>query len=277
MQLGHGIYQKRIRATMTSQTSSLGVDIASDKKLTNRLLQATGIPVPRSEVVRSEDEAATAAASIGYPVAMKPVDGNHGRGVMLNLGDDASVRGGYATARAESRNGGVVVETFLRGNDYRCLVIGGELRAVAQRVPAHVEGDGEHTIAELIEATNADPRRGIGHEKVLTRIKVDAESTAYLGEQGFALTDIPPRGQRVYLKRTGNMSTGGISIDRTEEIHPENAEIAELAARVVGLDIAGIDFLCPDISQPVSEVGGGIEDDVAARPVSSVTQVPMIS
>ena len=264
VQLGHGIYQKRIRATMTSQTSSLGVDIASDKKLTNRLLQATGIPVPRSEVVRSEDEAATAAAGIGYPVAMKPIDGNHGRGVMLNLADEASVRSGYAAARAESRNGGVVVESFLKGNDYRCLVVGGELRAVAQRVPAHVEGDGEHTVGELIEATNADPRRGIGHEKVLTRIKVDAESTSYLGEQGFAMSDIPPRGQRVYLKRTGNMSTGGISIDRTEEIHPENAEIAELAARVVGLDIAGIDFLCPDISQPVSEVGGGIVEVNAA-------------
>jgi len=264
VQLGHGIYQKRIRATMTSQTSSLGVDIASDKKLTNRLLQATGIPVPRAEVVRSEDEAATVAASIGYPVAMKPVDGNHGRGVMLNLADEASVRAGYATSRGESRNGGVVVETFLRGNDYRCLVIGGELRAVAQRVPAHVECDGKRTVVELIEATNADPRRGIGHEKVLTRIKVDAESTAYLREQGFAMTDIPPSGQRVYLKHTGNMSTGGISIDRTDEIHPENAEIAELAARVVGLDIAGIDFLCPDISRPVSEVGGGIVEVNAA-------------
>jgi cyanophycin synthetase len=264
VQLGHGIYQKRIRATMTSQTSSLGVDIASDKKLTNRLLQATGIPVPRSEVVRTEDEAATAAATIGYPVAMKPVDGNHGRGVMLNLGDEAAVRAGYAAARAESRNGGVVVETFLKGNDYRCLVIGGELRAVAQRVPAHIEGDGKRTVAELVEATNADPRRGIGHEKVLTRIKVDAESTAYLTEQGFGMDDVPPRGQRVYLKHTGNMSTGGISIDRTEEIHPENAEIAELAARVVGLDIAGIDFLSPDISQPVSEVGGGIVEVNAA-------------
>jgi cyanophycin synthetase len=264
VQLGHGVYQKRIRATMTSQTSSLGVDIASDKKLTNRLLQATGIPVPRSEIVRNEDEAATAAATIGYPVAIKPVDGNHGRGVMLNLADEASVRAGYKAARAESRSGGVLVETFLRGNDYRCLVIGGDLRAVAQRVPAHVEGDGKHTVAELVEVTNADPRRGIGHEKVLTRIKIDDESTAYLTEQGLAMTDVPPRGQRVFLKHTGNMSTGGISIDRTEEIHPENAEIAELAARVVGLDIAGIDFLCPDISQPVSEVGGGIVEVNAA-------------
>jgi cyanophycin synthetase len=264
VQLGHGIHQKRIRATMTSLTSSLGVDIASDKKLTNKLLGGTGVPVPRAEIVRTEEEAAAAAANIGYPVAVKPLDGNHGRGVMLNLGDDASVRSGFAVARAQSRNGGVVVESFLAGNDYRCLVIGGVLRAVAQRVPAHVVGDGEHSLARLVELTNADPRRGIGHEKVLTRIKVDEESITYAREQGFELSDVPPRGVRVFLKRTGNMSTGGISIDRTEEIHPDNAEIAELAARVVGLDIAGIDFICPDISVPVRETGGGIVEVNAA-------------
>jgi cyanophycin synthetase len=264
VQLGHGIHQQRIRATMTSKTGSLGVDIASDKKLTNRLLAATGVPVPRSEVVRSEDQAAVAAARIGFPVAMKPLDGNHGRGVMLNLADETAVRDAYAVARGQSRTGIVVVETYLTGNDYRCLVIGGVLRAVAQRVPAHVEGDGRHTIAQLVELTNADPRRGIGHEKVLTRIKVDDESISYAREQGFELTDAPPRGQRVYLKRTGNMSTGGISIDRTEEAHPDNVEIAELAAQVVGLDIAGIDLVCPDISQPVRETGGGIVEVNAA-------------
>jgi cyanophycin synthetase len=264
VQLGHGIHQRRIRATMTSQTSSLGVDIASDKKLTNKLLAGTGVPVPRSEVVRDEDEAAAAAESVGFPVAVKPLDGNHGRGVILNLDDVGSVRAGYAMARAQSRGGGVVVESYLTGNDYRCLVIGGVLHAVAQRVPAHVEGDGEHALAELVEITNADPRRGIGHEKVLTRIKVDEESITYAREQGFEMTDVPPRGHRVYLKRTGNMSTGGISIDRTEEIHPDNAEIAEQAARVVGLDIAGIDFICPDIGVPVRETGGGIVEVNAA-------------
>jgi cyanophycin synthetase len=264
VQLGHGIHQKRIRATMTSQTSSLGVDIASDKKLTNKLLAGTGVPVPRAEIVRSEDEAAAAAVSIGFPVAVKPLDGNHGRGVMLNLSDEASVRSGYANARRESRNGGVVVESYLAGNDYRCLVIGSILRAVAQRVPAHVVGDGEHPLSALVELTNVDPRRGIGHEKVLTRIKVDEESIVYAREQGFEMTDVPPRGVRVFLKRTGNMSTGGISIDRTDEIHPDNAEIAELAARVVGLDIAGIDFVCPDISVPVRETGGGIVEVNAA-------------
>ena len=258
VQLGHGIHQKRIRATMTSHTSSLGVDIAQDKKLTNRLLAATGVPVPRAEVVRNVDDAVIAASRVRYPVAIKPADGNHGRGVMLNLADEASVREAYPAARAESRAGGVIVESYLTGNDYRCLVIGGVLRAVAQRVPAHVDGDGKHTVAELVDITNADPRRGIGHEKVLTRIAVDEESTTYAAEQGHALDSVPRRGTRVYLKRTGNMSTGGISIDRTEEIHPENAEIAEQAAKVIGLDIAGIDFVCPDISVPVRETGGGI-------------------
>ncbi|MDP9250868.1 MAG: cyanophycin synthetase, partial [Chloroflexota bacterium] len=264
VQLGHGVHQKRIRATITSQTSSLGVDIASDKKLTNQLLAGTGVPVPRAEVVRSADEAVVAASRIGYPVAVKPVDGNHGRGVILNLADEATVRTGYDVARGESRQGGVVVESFLIGNDYRCLVVGGILRAVAQRIPAHVEGDGTHTLSELVDLTNADPRRGIGHEKVLTRIGIDSESLSYAREQGFEMTDPVPDGQRVFLKRTGNMSTGGISIDRTEEIHPENAEIAELAAKVVGLDIAGIDFICPDISLPVRQTGGGIVEVNAA-------------
>jgi cyanophycin synthetase len=264
VQLGHGVHQKRIRATMTSQTGSLGVDIAGDKKLTNRLLAATGVPVPRSEMVRSADAAAAAAKRIGFPVAMKPLDGNHGRGVMLNLTDEAVVRAAYPVARAETRSGVVVVESFLTGNDYRLLVIGGELRAVAQRVPAHVDGDGKRSVQALVDRTNLDPRRGIGHEKVLTRIKVDEESIAYAREQGFELSDAPPRGQRVYLKRTGNMSTGGISIDRTEEIHPDNAEMAELAARVVGLDIAGIDLICPDVSLPIRETGGGIVEVNAA-------------
>jgi cyanophycin synthetase len=264
VQLGHGIHQQRIRATMTSKTASLGVDIASDKKLTNKLLAATGVPVPRSDVVRSEDAAVATARRIGFPVAVKPLDGNHGRGVMLNLADDDAVRAGYRVAREQSRGGAVVVETYLTGNDYRCLVIGGVLRAVAQRVPAHVDGDGVNSLEQLVEITNADPRRGIGHEKVLTRIKVDEESIAYAREQGFEMGDVPPRAQRVYLKRTGNMSTGGISIDRTEEAHPDNVEIAELAARVVGLDIAGIDLVCPDVSLPVRETGGGIVEVNAA-------------
>ena len=151
------------------------------------------MPVPRAEIVRNAEAAVAAATRIGFPVAMKPLDGNHGRGVMLNLADEESVRVAYEVSRRESRGGTVVVETFLTGNDYRCLVIGGELRAVAQRVPAHVEGDGDHSLAELVEITNQDPRRGIGHEKVLTRIKVDDEAIAYAREQGFEMVDVPPR------------------------------------------------------------------------------------
>ncbi|MDQ3881209.1 MAG: Mur ligase family protein, partial [Chloroflexota bacterium] len=157
-----------------------------------------------------------------------------------------------------------VVESYLAGNDYRCLVIDGVLRAVAERVPAHVMGDGEHSVAELVEITNADPRRGIGHEKVLTRIRVDDASIELVREQGYEMDAVPVAGVVVRLKQTGNMSTGGISIDRTEEIHPENAEIAEQAARAVGLDIAGIDLICPDIGQPVRETGGGIVEVNAA-------------
>jgi cyanophycin synthetase len=264
VQLGQGRYQKRIRATMTSLTSALAVDIAGDKKLTTQLLGSAGLPVPRSEMVRSEDEAVKAARRIGFPVVTKPIDGNHGRGVSLDLRDDAAVRAGYRRARAEARRPVVVVESFVTGDDYRVLVVGGHMIAVAQRMPAHVVGDGEHTVAELVEITNADPRRGFGHEKVLTRIKVDDAAVELLRKQGYEPTDVPEKDAFVKLAATGNMSTGGISIDRTWEAHEENVEIAEEAARVIGLDVAGIDFLAPDIARPVRETGGAIVEVNAA-------------
>ena len=264
VQLGQGTYQQRIRATMTSKTGALAVDIAQDKKMTNRLLAAAGLPVPRSEVVRAEDEAVAAAKRIGFPVVAKPLDGNHGRGVALDLKTERAVRSGYKRAVKESRRGHVVLETYVAGNDYRVLVIGGRMVAIAERVPAHVLGDGEHTVAELVEITNRDPRRGIGHEKVLTRVKVDAEALDLLKKQRFGLDDVPPRDSFVKLADTGNMSTGGISIDRTWDAHEDNVEIAEEAARVIGLDVAGIDFIAPDISQPVRETGGAIVEVNAA-------------
>jgi cyanophycin synthetase len=264
VQLGQGKFQQRIRATMTSTTAAIGVDIASDKKLTTQLLGAAGLPVPRSEMVRTEAEAVQAARRVGFPVVTKPLDGNHGRGVVLDLRDDDAVRRGFARAKAEARRGVMIVESFVTGNDYRCLVVGGHLVAVAQRVPAHVTGDGKHTIRELVDITNQDPRRGIGHEKVLTRIKVDDEAERLVRSQGFGLDDVPPKDEFVKLVSTGNMSTGGISIDRTFEIHEDNAEIAEEAARVVGLDVAGIDFIAPDITQPVRETGGAIVEVNAA-------------
>jgi cyanophycin synthetase len=264
VQLGWGKYQQRVRATMTSKTSALSVDIAGDKKMTNGLLAAAGLPVPRSEVVRSEDEAVTAAMRIGYPVVTKPLDGNHGRGVCLDLGDEEAVRGGYRRALAQARRGIVVVESFVTGHDYRVLVVGGKMVAIAQRVPAHVMGDGRRSVRKLVELTNQDPRRGIGHEKVLTRITVDKTAVDLVRKQGFEMNDVPPKGRMVLLAATGNMSTGGISIDMTWEAHEDNVEIAEEAARVVGLDVAGIDFLAPDITKPVRETGGAIVEVNAA-------------
>jgi cyanophycin synthetase len=264
VQLGLGVHQQRIRATMTSQTSGIAVDIASDKSLTNRLLDSAGLPVPRSQLVTTEDDAVTAALRLGFPCVVKPLDGNHGRGVNLDLRSEEAVRKGFHSALAESRSGDLVVETYVSGNDYRCLVIGGKVAAIAERVPASVVADGEHTVRELVEIANQDPRRGIGHEKVLTRIKLDEAAEELVRAQGFGLDDRPPKDIRVKLALTGNMSTGGTSIDRTMEAHPDNIEIAETAAQVVGLDVAGIDFICPDIATPVRETGGAIVEVNAA-------------
>jgi cyanophycin synthetase len=258
VQLGHGKYQKRIWATVTSETSNISVDIAANKELTNRLLQEVGIPVPRGVVVRNADDAVRQAERIGYPVVIKPLDGNHGRGVCINLKNEEEVRKFYPVAESESRAGTVVVETYVVGKDYRILVVNNEVVSVAERVPAHVVGDGEHTVARLIEITNSDPRRGVGHEKILTRITVDSQTLETLQRQGIGLEDVPPAGQLVQLKQTGNMSTGGTSIDRTDDIHPDNVQIARQAAMVVGLDIAGIDFIASDISQSVRQSGGAI-------------------
>ncbi len=199
VQFGHGVHQQRIRATMTSQTSAIGVDVASDKSLTNRLLDSAGLPVPRADVVDTEEGAVTVARRLGFPCVVKPLDGNHGRGVHLDLRSDDAVRAAFHGALAQSRSGVVVVETYVAGNDYRCLVIGGRVAAIAERVPASVVGDGEHTVRELVDIANADPRRGIGHEKVLTRIKLDEAAEELVGAQGFGLDDVPPDGTRIKL------------------------------------------------------------------------------
>jgi len=258
VQLGQGVHAQRIRATMTSKTGALAVDIAGDKDLTTKLLASAGLPVPRQEAVRTAAGLVDAATRIGYPVVVKPLDGNHGRGVCLNLQNAAEVEKSFEIARAESRRGTVIVESFVTGRDYRCLIVGGRMAAIAERVPAHVIGDGEHTVRQLVEITNSDPRRGVGHEKVLTKIRIDAAAEEVVHGQGLGLDDVPPAADMVKLALTGNMSTGGISIDRTFEAHPDNIEIAEEAARMVGLDVAGIDFICPDIASPVRETGGAI-------------------
>lgn len=258
VQLGHGKYQQRIWATVTSETSNIAVDVASNKELTNRLMHEIGIPVPRSVVVRTADEAVSAASRLRYPVVIKPLDGNHGRGVFINLADEEEVREFFPSAKAETRDGRIIVETYLPGKDYRVLVVDSQIVAVAERVPAHVIGDGEHTVQELIDIENQDPRRGVGHEKILTRITVDSQTIEVLERDGRTLETVPAVDEFVQLKLTGNMSTGGTSIDRTDEIHPDNAEIARQAAMVVGLDIAGIDFITEDIAVSAREHAGGI-------------------
>lgn len=258
VQLGHGKYQKRIWATVTSETANIAVEVASNKELTNRLMHEIGIPVPRSVVVNSVDEAVRQAGRLRYPVVIKPLDGNHGRGVFINLTSEDDIREFYPSALAEARGRSIIVETYLPGRDYRILVVNNQVVAVAERVPAHVVGDGKHTVQQLIDITNADPRRGVGHEKILTRISVDGQTMEVLERDNRTLETVPAAGEFVQLKLTGNMSTGGTSIDRTDEIHPDNHEIARQAAMVVGLDIAGIDFITPDIALSARENGGGI-------------------
>ena len=258
VQLGHGKYQRRIWATVTSESGNIAVEVAKNKELTNRLLHEVGIPVPRGQTVSTLDEALRAARRIKFPVVLKPGDGNHGRGVCINLTSDDEIREFYPVAARESRSGQVIVESFITGKDYRILVVDNQVVAVAERVPAHVVGDGKHTVRELVDITNADPRRGVGHEKILTRITIDEQTYEVLERAGIGIDDVPEDGHFVQLKLTGNMSTGGTSIDRTDDIHPENIEISRQAAMVVGLDIAGIDFVAEDIAQSVRQVGGAI-------------------
>jgi cyanophycin synthetase len=262
VQLGWGKRQQRIRASITGRTSFIGVETASDKDLTKTLLSKAGVPVPQGAVVRSADDAVREAARLRGPVVVKPLDGNHGRGVTTDLTEPDAIRKAFAVAAEHSRR--VVVEQHFEGNDHRLLVVGGELVAVAERIPAHVVGDGESTIAELIEAVNRDPRRGEGHEQVLTKIKIDAQVRQLLEKNGMSLDSVPLAGQAVMLRGTANLSTGGTAVDRTDEIHPDNACIAIRAALSLGLDIAGIDFISPDISKSAREVGGGIVEVNAA-------------
>ena len=256
VQLGYGKYQQRIRASVTSHTSHIALQTAKDKSLTNRLLEDAGIPAPRGATVRTVEDAVAAAKKIGYPVVTKPLDGNHGRGVSLNLENEEQVRWGFEQS---ARHGmPVIVEKHLHGHDYRVLVINKKLVAAARRVPAHVVGDGKHSIAELIEIVNSDPRRGIGHEKVLTRITINAQAERLLASAGCSLETILPQGEVFYLSATANMSTGGTAVDCTDEMHPDNVEICVRAAQVIGLDVAGLDVISPDITRSLCETGGGI-------------------
>jgi cyanophycin synthetase len=256
VQLGHGKYQQRIQATVTGRTPHISVELASDKEETNKILAGLGLPVPKQELVQSESQAVRAARRIGFPVVTKPYNGNHGRGISIRLASDEEVAHGFQIAREHSRS--VVIESFLEGADHRLLVVNGELVAATRRTPGHVVGDGEHTVTQLIESVNQDPRRGVGHEKVLTRLELDAQAFKMLERAGLTADSVPAPGQVVYLRSTANLSTGGTATDVTDVIHPDNREMAERAVRAIGLDVGGVDFLSQDITESYRAIGGGI-------------------
>ncbi len=256
IQFGHGRFQQRIQATVTSRTPHIAVELASDKEETNRILANLGLPVPRQRLVQRADDAVAAAERIGYPVVVKPYNANHGRGISIHLGTPEQVRTAYEIAREHSRS--VIVESFITGDDHRMLVINGELVAVARRVPGHVVGDGVQTIEQLVEAVNQDPRRGIGHEKVLTRLVFDHQAESMMARKGYTKDSIPADGERVFLRSTGNLSTGGTATDMTDLVHPDNVEMAVRAVKAIGLDVGGVDFLTTDVTESYKEIGGAI-------------------
>ncbi|MEO6948731.1 MAG: cyanophycin synthetase [Ginsengibacter sp.] len=262
VQLGYGIHQKRIRATIASTTSSIAVDIAGDKEETKNLLIAAEIPVPSGRLISMEDTVDDAIASVGYPFVFKPLNGNHGRGATTNI----TSREQAVTALEGAREHGnyVICEKFITGFDFRILVINYKFVCAALRTPASVTGDGEHSIQWLIDTTNEDPRRGYGHEKVLTQIRIDGYTHKILDEKGYTLDTIPEKGEVVMVKPTANLSTGGTSTDVTDEIHPVNIFMAERIAQIIGLDICGIDVMACDLKTPLFENGGAVLEVNAA-------------
>jgi len=256
VQFGHGKYQRRIQATTTSDTSNIAVELASDKEETNSILRDLGLPVPKQRMVRSSRDAKRAAERIGFPVVLKPLAGNHGRGVSINLKTPEEVEVAFDKAREHGRN--VIVESFLEGHDHRILVVNGELVAASKRVPGHVVGNGKQTIEQLVDVVNEDPRRGVGHEKVLTRLELDHQAERLLTKLGYDRNTVPAEGETVYLRSTANLSTGGTAVDVTDTIHPDNREMAIRTIKAIGLDIGGVDFLTQDITESYRETGGGI-------------------
>lgn len=256
VQLGHGRFQQRIQATVTGKTSHIAVELASDKEETNKILGTLGLPVPRQELVQSETSAVRAARRIGYPVVTKPYNGNHGRGISIRLTSEEEVIEGFNKAREHSRS--VIVETFLEGDDHRLLVVNGELVAATRRTPGHVAGDGKHSIRQLVDIVNQDPRRGVGHEKVLTRIELDAQAEMMMARQEVNADSVPEPDRIIYLRSTANLSTGGTATDVTDIIHPDNRDMAVRAVRAIGLDVGGVDFLTTNIAESYKTIGGGI-------------------
>lgn len=262
VQLGYGVHQKRIQATVTSKTNMISVDIAGDKAATKRILGDMGVPVPKGFEIRDEDDLERTIERVGFPVVIKPLDGNHGKGATVGIVNLDDARTAFAKAKEYSR--WVIVEKQLIGNDFRALVVNNRLIAVAERIPAHIVGDGEKTIQELIDITNSDPRRGYGHENVLTQITIDQQTERLIKAKSYTLETVLAKDEILYLKTTANISTGGTAIDRTDEVHPENVFLFERIARIIGLDVAGIDVIAPNVGEPLHENGGGIIEVNAA-------------
>lgn len=262
VQLGYGVNQKRIQATVASTTSSIAVEIACDKEDTKNLLESAEIPVPKGRICYDEEDLATAASRIGYPLVTKPINGNHGKGATTNIKNWDELKVGFDAAKKYSKS--VIVEKFITGYDHRILVINYKFVAAALRTPASVIGDGKHSIKELIYIVNSDPRRGYGHEKVLTSIKVDSFTENILEEKGFTLDTVLVKDYELLLKPTANISTGGTATDITDMVHPSNVFMCERIARIIGLDICGIDIMAPDLTTPISENGGAILEVNAA-------------
>jgi len=262
VQLGYGINQQRIRATIAGTTSCIAVDIAGDKDETKRLLEAAEIPVPKGSIIRSGNELQDAIDSIGYPCVLKPLNGNHGKGATTNIVNYEQALAALAAAQKYGRS--VIVEKFITGYDFRLLCINNKFICAALRTPAAVTGDGEHSVQWLVDETNKDERRGYGHEKVLTQIKVDEFTKIMLDDKGYTLETIPQKGEQVLLKPTANLSTGGTSTDVTDEIHPNNIFMAERISKIIGLDICGIDIMAPNLKVPITENGGAVLEVNAA-------------
>jgi cyanophycin synthetase len=262
VQLGYGVNQKRIRATIASTTGNIAVDIACDKEETKNLLGAAEIPVPKGDVVRTEEGLRDAIDRIGYPCVIKPIDGNHGKGNTTNIIDWEMALKAFAAAKVYGRS--VIVEKYITGFDFRILVINYKFICAALRTPASVVGDGKNTIQYLLDEVNKDPRRGYGHEKVLTQITIDDFTKIMLDEKGYTLDTVPAKDELVLLKPTANLSTGGTSTDVTDEVHPANIMMCERIAKIIGLDICGIDIMATDLRTPVKENGGAILEVNAA-------------
>ena len=262
VQLGYGINQMRFQATITCKTSNIAVDIACNKEETKRMLELASIPVASGGICVDEEDLEEIIKKIGYPIVIKPLDGNHGKGASINVKKWEDAVTGLAYAKNYSRR--VIVEKFITGFDFRVLIIDHKLVAAAKREPAHVKGDGTQTIQQLIDETNKDPRRGYGHENVLTQIDVDRDTTDLLEKLGYTLETVPNRGEIVYLKSTANLSTGGTSVDVTDMMHPENIFLCERISRVIGLDVCGVDIMAENLTQPLKENGGCILEVNAA-------------